>query len=183
MLIVGLGNPGKKYANTRHNIGYMVVEALAKRLYEATGEANEEKWPEKDKFKAELIRIGDVTLAKPTTYMNESGLAVAAMANFWQIPPGSIYVVHDDLDIELGQYKIVFGSSPKIHNGVNSVIEQLGTDQIWFVRVGVDGRGGDRTMSGKDYVLQPFNAEEKIKIDQVIKEIVAELQSFVIVKL
>lgn len=180
-LIVGLGNPGNEYAKTRHNIGFMIVDELAKKLLQQADKAvtAEDAWAEKPKFKAEMIKIGDVILAKPTTFMNETGQSVQAISSFFNIPSDRIYIIHDDLDITLGGYKIVSGSVPKIHNGVNSVIQQMGTDQLKFVRVGVDNRTGDRSIPGKDYVLQPFSQQEREIVEKVINSICEELNRLI----
>lgn len=162
-LIIGLGNPSKEYLNNRHNVGHMVVDALQ-----------------------DLPK--DTKAEKTTVYMNESGEEVKKLVNFYfgakrrnkvLAKPGSykvsldeLYVVYDDLDIPLGSYKISKGKSPRVHNGIISVIEKLGSEDFWHVRIGVDGRGGGREMSGKDYVLQNFSADEKEQLDKAIEEVV-----------
>ncbi|MBU1071203.1 aminoacyl-tRNA hydrolase, partial [Patescibacteria group bacterium] len=112
-LIVGLGNIGEKYKNTRHNVGFMVVDEL-------------------EKHKEDL---GKVMLVKPATFMNESGRAVAKMVRFYKLDLDNLYVVHDDLDLKLGEYKIQKGVGPKVHNGILSVEKELGDKEFWRVRV------------------------------------------------
>ena len=108
------------------------------------------------------MMVGDKwVLAKPQTYMNESGRAVAKLVNFYKIPLTDVYIVHDDLDISLGNYKIQHGKGPQIHNGLVSIEGALGTDQFWNVRVGVENREEDSNIDGKDYVLSDFNLEQK----------------------
>ncbi len=145
-LIVGLGNPGSKYKDNRHNVGFMVVDELAK------------------------LNLTDVVVFKPDTFMNRSGVAVKKL----QVRNlQDLYVVHDDLDIELGKFKISFGKGPKVHNGLKSIYEQLGTKDFWHVRVGIDNRmklGFKGT--GEEYVLQNFRPEEKVIINQVCQEII-----------
>ncbi len=153
-LVVGLGNIGEKYKNTRHNVGFMVIDEL-------------------EKYKEEL---GKVMLVKPTTFMNESGRAVSKVKNFYKIDLDDLYVVHDDLDLELGEYKIQKGVGPKVHNGVASVEEWLGSKEFWRVRVGVDNRKGSRVVSGEDYVLGKFNKVEIEVLDKVLKEVTKELK-------
>lgn len=148
-LIVGLGNPGQKYKNNRHNVGFMVVDRLM-----------EEKLP-------------GIKLLKPDSFMNRSGVAVKREEPNLRF----LYVVHDDLDIELGKFKISFGKGPKVHNGLKSIYEQLGTKDFWHVRVGIDNRmkTGFRG-TGEEYVLQNFRPEEREIIKNVIDKVVAEVK-------
>lgn len=174
-IIVGLGNPGDQYRFTRHNVGFMVVEALAQKL---GATFNFDK-----KYQAEVARVGsDVWLVKPQTFMNASGQAVRSLVHFYKLDQTpeythELWVIHDDLDLELGRYKVQLGTGPKIHNGLLSLYQELGTPDFWHVRVGVDGRAGDRRLSGQDYVLQPFMGEEKSRLDQVVSEVVNRLQT------
>ncbi len=175
--IIGLGNPGKQYEETRHNVGFATSDAIASKVQSS-------KYKVQKKLFAEVVKVDDLILAKPTTYMNESGKAVSALLAFYsnnsnsqQLIANSLYVIHDDLDITLGEYKIQFGKGPKIHNGLNSIYQHLGTDQFWHVRIGVDGRGGDRTIAGKNYVLGKFVGEEKRTIDSVIEKATQDLLS------
>jgi len=151
-LIVGLGNPGGKYKNTRHNVGFLVAEALQKT-----------KLPK------------DFVVKKSDKFMNESGSFVKKMVDQYKIDPSNLYIVHDDLDIKLGEYKIQFGVGPKVHNGVNSVEETLGTKYFWRVRVGVDNRKSDNRISGEDYVLEDFTGDERKILDTIIKELCKKL--------
>ena len=145
-LIVGLGNPGQKYKNNRHNVGFMVVDELARH-------APGKPW----------------ILFKPQKFMNRSGVAVK---NLRVRNLQDLFVVHDDLDIELGKFKISFGKGPKVHNGLRSIYEQLGTKDFWHVRIGIDNRlktGFKGT--GEEYVLQNFRPEEKKIINKICQEI------------
>lgn len=150
-LIVGLGNPGEKYKNNRHNVGFMVVDELAK------------------------LNLPEVVLFKPQKFMNRSGVEVKKL----QVRNlQDLYVIHDDLDIELGKFKISFGKGPRVHNGLLSIYEQLGTKDFWHVRIGIDNRlktGFKGT--GEEYVLQNFRPEEKIIVNSVIKKAVKELNA------
>ncbi|MBI2405452.1 peptidyl-tRNA hydrolase [Candidatus Microgenomates bacterium] len=153
-LIVGLGNPGKQYENTRHNVGYIVIEELKKR-----------KLPK------------SVVAKKTGVYMNESGKAVKKLTTDYRLLTTALYVVHDDLDIPLGQFKIQFAKGPKDHKGIQSIEETLGTNEFWRVRVGIENRGqvtGNRE-KGEEYVLQDWTSEERTIIDAVIKEVVREI--------
>jgi PTH1 family peptidyl-tRNA hydrolase len=147
-LIVSIGNPGVAYANTRHNAGFLVVEAL-----------QNSKLPK------------DVVLRKSDVFMNESGTFVKKLVNNYKLDLNSLYVIHDDLDIKLGEYKIQFGRGPKDHNGLKSIDEELGTDQYWHVRIGVDNRPLDNKPMGEEYVLQNFSDEEKEVINKTTKEV------------
>jgi len=147
-LIVGLGNPGQKYKYNRHNVGFMVVDRLME------------------------LNLAGVVLAKPQTFMNKSGIAVKKLTKRYSLPPNALYVIHDDLDIELGKFKISFGKGPKVHNGLRSIYEQLGTKDFWHVRIGIDNRlktGFKGT--GEEYVLENFRPEEKKIINKICQEI------------
>lgn len=147
-LIIGLGNPGEKYKNTRHNVGFMVADALQK------------------------IKLqNSVVVKKSNTFMNQSGESVGKMVNKYMIDLSNLYVVHDDLDILLGSYKIQFGKGPKDHNGIKSVDNVLGTDQYWHIRVGIDNRSSDNRQTGEEYVLQDFTEDEMVILDKVISEV------------
>lgn len=134
-LIIGLGNPGGEYKDTRHNIGFMVVEKLAQEL--ASGMTH---WEEKEKFKSVLARVGDTLLVKPITFMNNSGLAVSSIVQFYKLKPSDVWVVHDDIDLPLGKIRIRMGGSSAGHNGVESIIKELKSDAFVRFRMGV-GRG------------------------------------------
>ncbi len=152
-LIIGLGNPGEKYKGNRHNVGYMVVDAL-----------NSGDLP------------SGIIAKKTDCFMNDSGESVKKLINFYKINPSDLYIVHDDLDIPLGQYKIQKGVGPKVHNGVNSIEDVLNDNDFWRVRIGVDNRDPENRTQGMDYVLQDFTSEEENVLAGVIKQIVADLR-------
>ena len=183
-IIVGLGNPGVEYEKTRHNVGWMVVEELLSRFQVPGSRFQGFKYEKK--FEAEVFKAGDLMLVKPLSFMNRSGEAVAKIVNYFGSSRESrvssfenLYVVHDDLDIRLGEYKVQFGKGPKIHNGVNSVERALGTDQFWRVRMGVDNRSREeRVMSrGREYVLRRLTGEEMEVVDGVVEEVVEKVVS------
>ena len=153
-LVVGLGNPGREYAGNRHNIGFEVVAELAARAKAP---------PLREKFGAAIgeatIRGERVLLCKPMEFMNVSGQAVARVAKFWKIPPGSTVVVHDDRDIPFGRLKLGAGGGHGGNNGVRSLLAELGTADFLRVRFGVGrpGPGGDAA----DYVLADFSRAEQ----------------------
>jgi len=150
-LVVGLGNPGKDYVNTRHNVGYMVVDELKKH------------------------KASNFQIFKSTNFMNESGSFVQALCTKYDIQNTNLYVIHDDLDIKLGEYKIQFGKGPKDHNGILDIENKLGTKDFWRVRIGVDNRPFDNKPMGEEYVLQNFPPEERNLLDRTIKEVCHQL--------
>ena len=177
-VIVGLGNPGAKYQNNRHNVGFMVVEALNHKLEILNPkQILNSKFEFSKRFNAEIVQTKEYLLVKPQTYMNDSGVAVAKICRFYKIKYRDLYIVHDDLDIPIGNYKIQHGKGPQVHNGLLSVEEKLGTDQFWNVRVGVENREvrGNKGVPGLVYSLQDFVGEEKIIIEGMITKIVNDL--------
>lgn len=150
-LLIGLGNPGEKYQNNRHNVGHMVIDALAS------------KFPKRTVIK------------KTDCFMNESGEFVKKLVEQYHLKPADLWVIHDDLDIVLGSYKIQFGKGPKQHKGLVSVDEALGTSEYWHVRVGVENRDPDNRTPGEEYVLQDFSSEEKLVLGKVINEVCKKL--------
>jgi len=150
-LIIGLGNPGKDYEKTRHNAGFMFVDFLASKLA-AGGFVNKFS----SLYSETTLGREKVVLLKPQTFMNDSGKAVAEIAKFYKIAPENIWVAFDDLDLKQGEFKIQKAKYPKVHNGINDIIEKLGSDQFNFIRIGIESREGDlrKLISGHDYVLQ-----------------------------
>lgn len=176
--IIGLGNPGVEYEQTRHNVGFMVIDALA-----AQHNLNFSNMP---KQQAVVAKNDQLCLVKPLTYMNESGVAARSVLQFFdkQVlaadPLDMVYVVHDDLDIQLGQWKCELAHGPRMHNGLLSLYEQLGTQQFWHVRVGIDGahrqaEGG--RIPGRAYVLQRFASDELPLLDDTISAILKTLET------
>ncbi len=153
LLVAGLGNPGPEYARTRHNVGWLVVDELARR----TGASF------RSKFSGRLAetRIGErrIALLKPETYMNESGRSIVAAVRFFKAPADSLLVVHDDVDLEPGRLQARLGGGLAGHNGLRSIAQALGTADFLRLRMGVGrpGRGDHRSVS--DYVLSEFEPE------------------------
>lgn len=172
VLVVGLGNPGKKYQNTRHNIGYESVEAFSVAH-------NFPKWVHKKDQKsfisAKSLGNVHVVLCKPLTYMNLSGEAVQMVAHFYKIPPSSILVVHDELDIPFGQIRTRLGGSAAGHNGIKSLIQQLG-EQFPRVRVGI---GGSSIGDSSAFVLSKFNKEEISHMQELTRETTSILTEYI----
>jgi PTH1 family peptidyl-tRNA hydrolase len=170
-LVVGLGNPGQAYNLTRHNIGFMLVDLIA----ELCGVSSF-----KNKFSAEIADcvIDDykMILAKPLTYMNNSGNAVRAIADYYKIAPSNILVVHDDLDIPLGKLKMKIGGGAGGHNGLRSIDSCLGTNNYWRLRLGI-GHPGDKSMVS-DYVLSNFKRAELSELKPYLEVISSNLGTF-----
>jgi peptidyl-tRNA hydrolase, PTH1 family len=148
-LVVGLGNPGKEYVNTRHNIGFSVLDNYLK----------DEKWS-KNKlafFIKKRLSSNDVIFLKPTTFMNESGEAVKYFTEFYKILPRDILIIHDDMDLNLGKYKIKVNSSSGGHNGIKSIIKMLGTQEFIQLKIGIAKPINQNVI---DYVLQKFSINE-----------------------
>jgi peptidyl-tRNA hydrolase, PTH1 family len=156
LLVSGLGNPGREYEQTRHNLGWLVVDELARRHDGAF----------RSKFSGQLAeaRLGEQKLAllKPETYMNESGRSIAAAARFFKVEPGALLVVHDDVDLEPERLQARLGGGLAGHNGLRSIAQALGTNDFLRLRVGVGrpGRGDRRSVS--DYVLSKFDPETDV---------------------
>jgi PTH1 family peptidyl-tRNA hydrolase len=150
LLVAGLGNPGREYAATRHNAGWMVVDELARR--------HDGSW--RSKFSGQLTEVrldaARLALVKPETYMNESGRSIAAAARFFKTPVETVLVVHDDVDLEEGRLQARLGGGLAGHNGLRSIAQALGSQEFVRLRVGVGrpGRGDRRSVA--DYVLAPF---------------------------
>ena len=178
-LIVGLGNPGKKYQNNRHNVGFIFLDYLVEKLkIENLIQDFEQKWKKDSLFQSELIKTilfnKEYILLKPQTYMNMSGFAVRKVSKSYNISTSEIIIVHDDLDMPLGRYKIHFANGPKLHNGLESIKRHLGTKDFWRIRIGVDNRQKTGWVDGEAYVLQDFLPEEKEILKKEVFENVIE---------
>ncbi|MDQ3008939.1 MAG: aminoacyl-tRNA hydrolase [bacterium] len=172
-VIVGLGNPGQQYQNTRHNVGFMAVEYLASVLAK---ESSVPQWSSLAKTESEVIKTPEFIFIKPQTFMNDSGRAVRKVLSFYkQSNLHQVYVIHDDLDIQLGKYKMQLGTGPKVHNGLLSLYQELGSQDFWHIRMGVDSRGGDRTLSGREYVLQQFSSADQQLLKPLFTEVATSL--------
>ena len=164
-LVVGLGNPGKKYEHTRHNAGFWWVERLARGVKAA--------FRSDGKFHGRVARLAhpaETWILMPDTYMNESGRAVAALASFYKIAPPEILVVHDELDLPPGSTKLKLGGGTSGHNGLKDIAESLGSRDFWRLRIGI-GHPRDTATEQEvvDYVLHPPRAAEQPLIDEAIE--------------
>lgn len=174
-IIVGLGNPGEKYKNTRHNVGFMVVDKVEEDYRLHFTDYGRMEWKEDVNLSSVVWKTVDVILAKPQTFMNTSGEAVKKLVDWFKVKSGDLYVIHDDLDIKLGEYKIQKGKGPKIHNGILSIEEKLGTTDFWRVRIGVDNRNPENRTPGEQYTLQEFGDEEKRVVQEVISRAIKDI--------
>jgi len=156
-LIVGLGNPGKKYEKSRHNIGFDTIDKLANSLGVEI---------DKSDFKGLYVRCNyldnDLILLKPQTFMNLSGDSVVLISNYFKICPKDIYVIYDDMDFDSGVMKMKLDGSSAGHNGIKSIIQDLGTDKFIHVRIGT----GKPTFDAVDYVLGKPSKEERLLISE-----------------
>src|SRR3989344_8707141 len=168
-MIVGLGNPEDRYSKTRHNLGFDMIDKFAKEL-------EGEEWGMEDKFKAEVIKKDDLILVKPQTFMNNSGIAVRLIADYFKITPEDIVVIHDDLDLPLGKIKVRIGGAAAGHHGVESIINSVDTDKFIRVRLGIGNlrtQSGERkgqTVSAVKFVLDIFSQSEKSPVKHMLKQ-------------
>jgi len=164
ILIVGLGNPGEKFENTRHNIGFMVLDQLLKKF----APVEKSSWENSKKFSALLNKVNDdLLLVKPMLFMNASGMVVKKIMDYYKIPAFGLYVVHDDLDLTLGKIKISVAHSSAGHKGVESIIESLNSNNFVRVRVGI---GSFLKVDGEKFVLSNFDKEEKGRLGRIVKK-------------
>jgi PTH1 family peptidyl-tRNA hydrolase len=171
-LVAGLGNPGRQYAGNRHNAGFMVVDELLRRSGAGTPRL---------RLGAELAEASlgrsKVILCKPMDFMNTSGFAVQRIAAFWKIPPEQTVVVHDDMDLDFGRLKLADGGGTGGHNGLRSIVAELGTEGFPRVRVGI-GRPPP-AWEGADYVLADFSQEERRALPDLLEEAACATQAIV----
>lgn len=151
-LIVGLGNPGNKYTNNRHNVGFMFVDYVM--------ESDQVKYIEKKDGDSIIFQSDELILAKPQTFMNRSGLAVRSLLKKFSLVESDLVVVHDDLDIPLGKFHIQLGVGPLLHNGLESIEQQIKSKNFTRVRIGVDARLKENWVDGESYVLSNFKDKE-----------------------
>jgi PTH1 family peptidyl-tRNA hydrolase len=200
-VIIGLGNPGKQYEHTRHNVGFMMVDKLKENYNFPDFEFNK-------KFNADIStmslraersnlelnidnldstglprRFADETprndkmviLAKPQTFMNNSGQSVRAILDFYKLKPEDIIVIHDDIDLPLGEYKIATSSGSAGHNGVQDIIDHIGTKEFQRVRIGIATENLRTQIEPADFVLQKFSEEELEKMEYIAGKILEEI--------
>lgn len=172
-LIVGLGNPGRKYKLTRHNVGFEIIDLFCREI--SAGEARRQN--------SSLVVEGwlgteDLILAKPKTFMNSSGAAVASLASEYGIPPENLYVIYDDLNLDLGIIRIRRGGSAGGHKGVKSIIDSLGSQSFPRLRVGIGQPPG--RMEAIEYVLSRFSTRERDLVEQIEQIAVEALKAMIL---
>jgi len=172
-LIIGLGNPGKRYEKTRHNVGFMILNALREKL-------DSSDWSLSKKFNAETsgltINGEKIILAKPMTFMNASGQSVQLIAHFYKVVPEDIIVVHDDKDLKLGDVRVQEDRSHAGHNGIKSIIEHIGTQKFTRVRVGVASENEKKMRDTSKFVLGKFGLFDRKKVEEVIQQSTEEIK-------
>lgn len=160
-LIVGLGNPGDQYKDTRHNIGFMVIDKLARELGRDTL-----AWEQNKSLNASVAKVGEVLLVKPMTFMNNSGIAVKKVLEYFKIKPEDMWVIHDDIDLPIGKIRIRLGGASAGHNGMESVMKLVGTDKFVRFRLGI-GRGKEGSVI--HFVLSRFTQSEAGSLKHLVK--------------
>lgn len=173
-LIVGLGNPGKRYEKSRHNIGFFVLNAFQSKFQDVLSD-----WQLSKKFNAQvsggMVNGKKILLAKPMTYMNHSGQTVGLIGHYYKLTPEDIIVIHDDKDLLLGEIRVHTGRGAAGHNGIKSIIAHIGKDDLTRIRVGVASRNEKRMKNTAKFVLGKFGLLEKKKTDQAVAQSVKEI--------
>lgn len=170
-LLIGLGNPGRKYKKTRHNIGYIVLDALVdKHGFEIKGKKFKSRFLKETFFGKELCFV------KPETFMNVSGEAVSSFLNYFKVAPRDMLVVHDDIDLPFGKLRFAFKSGHGGHNGIRSIVDYIDTNEFYRLKIGigrpVDGR------DPADYVLDGFSDDEKREVAEVVETALQAINVF-----
>lgn len=158
-LIVGLGNPGPKFKNSRHNFGYLVLDSYARNLGLS--------WRYSPDFIGYFIKSTDFILLKPSTFMNKSGESVRPLAAFYKIKSWDILVIHDDLDLDFGKIRLSFDSTSAGHKGIDSIIESISTMEFARLRLGI---GKPKRIDSEKYVLEEFEEDQQETLKKVIKK-------------
>jgi len=175
-LVIGLGNPGKEYESTRHNAGFMALDYWSKKM----------GWPEfkEEKKFSGFVTIGKIgrekiILAKPTTYMNDSGICARALMDFYKLKPEQIIVIQDDKDIVIGKTKVQTSRGDAGHNGIKSLVQHLGTNTFTRIRIGVAPTDPKKIGVTSHFVLHNFNAEELKTLKEVFQNTVMDLEKII----
>ncbi len=172
IIIAGLGNPGEKYKDTRHNVGFQIIDQIAK-------ENNFPDFKLSKKFNSliseKILKKEKMVLLKPQTFINESGKAIRKIMDFYKINLENLFVIHDDIDIVFGKIKIVKARGSAGHKGVDSIIKEIGTKNFTRFRVGIQPEKG-KPKNPEKFVLQKFNKEEKKITKEVIKRMMKEMK-------
>jgi len=166
-LIVGLGNPGRKYKDTKHNIGFMCLDHFAKE--------NSVKFKKENKFRGESLKIDNLVLLKPHTFMNLSGESIRLVMDYYNIDVEDVLIIYDDLSLPLGKLRLREKGSPGGHNGVKSIISHLGTSEFQRVRIGIDS---NPLIDARDYVLGKFSKTEFNALEQALNKTLEIIDAF-----
>ena len=176
MLIIGLGNPEGEYGGTRHNVGSRFVRTFVKQLGISLAEQS--------KLLAEVGKSGETTFAAPQTYMNNSGQAARAVMDWYKLAASDVVVIHDDLDVPLGEVRVKFGGGAAGHNGVDSVAHHLSTPDFWRIRVGIgpedEALKTFRTTDTSGFVLSKFDETERKLVEQVENMVCSRIPDWLI---
>ncbi len=175
-IIVGLGNPGKQYLHTRHNVGFQLADYL-----QSAWQFGD--WHKDKNFHADVsegnLGTEKVWIVKPNTFMNESGQSVGALAHYFKLAPMDIIVIHDDIDLTFGRYKVQHDVSSAGHNGIKSIIEKLGNQMFHRIRIGVAKEDKDKQGDTADFVLSNFSLMEKLKLKTLRDSIKDEIEKLI----
>lgn len=166
-LVIGLGNPGRKYKNTKHNVGFMCLDLYAKK--------NKLTFKKENKFNGESLKTGNLILLKPHTFMNLSGESIRKIIQFYDVQIENVIIIYDDLSLPLGKIRLREKGSAGGHNGIKSVIQHLHTDQFKRVKIGIDS---NPLIETKNYVLSKFSKEESKIIDESIETVTNIIDDF-----
>ncbi len=176
ILIVGLGNPGKEYQNTRHNVGWLVLDTIADCRLQ-TADLN---WKTDKRIQAGILKVTiagkDALLVKPQTFMNNSGIAVKTICNL-KSAISNLIVVHDDIDLAFGTIRVSHDSASAGHKGVQSIIDHLGTKNFWRVRIGI--RPSLKSIDTPDFVLNKFSKEEQKLLPNILQNVVTIIDEMI----
>lgn len=183
-LIFGLGNPGGKFEQTRHNIGFMVVDKLVKHKLPVIPSIH--AWKKNEKFGCELCKLdNNIIIVKPQTYMNLTGLAVSRLTGFYKIGPEDVWVIHDDIDLPIGKIRIRKGGASAGHHGIESIMKEWGESEFFRFRLGI-GKGKldvhktmDKNLHRQDiekFVIAPFRDFEGGEVKKLIKHTVEAIE-------
>jgi PTH1 family peptidyl-tRNA hydrolase len=172
-LVAGLGNPGREHEGDRHNVGFVVVDAIAARA------GADFRSKHQGLLARASLRARDVVLLKPQTYMNRSGDSVQPAAAFFRVVPGDVVVVHDEIDLPWGDVRVKLGGGHAGHNGLRDIIERLGTPEFVRVRVGVGKPAPGSRSDGKAWVLSGFGAEQRAELPGVVDRAVEAVERIV----
>lgn len=170
-LIAGLGNPSKEHEDSYHNVGFIALDFLTKRLLAKKFKTNK-------KLPFLCFKKNSLILIKPSTFMNESGKAISAAANFFKIKPEEILIIHDDSDIYLGNFKLSFNRGSAGHRGVESIIKHLGGKNFWRLRIGIRSKASQREKAGQ-FVLSKIKKDEKRKIYSALLKASGEIENLI----